>query len=308
MKMLYELKLFVAAINYGNLSAAGREFYLSPASISNKINALEEYYQTKLLIRTTRKIEPTKAGEKLYITAIKLLEQLENLQEDIQNNENTAEGIIKITIPFDLGKQIILPILDEFKEKNPNIQYDINLTDDVISYNQFPFDIAIRYGNLPDSNFIAKKLVDNYRMLCASPEYLQKMNISNINNINMLDNYDFITLKINSNTIKKLYLIDQENNKYEVNIKPSYIVNNGYISRQMCINGNGISEKSYWDVKQNLESGTLVQVLPKYRVTLNKNDKPENMISIVHPSKQFQPYRIRMLSEFIVNSFSKLKS
>lgn len=198
MKMLYELKLFVAAINYGNLSAAGREFYLSPASISNKINALEEYYQTKLLIRTTRKIEPTKAGEKLYITAIKLLEQLENLQEDIQNNENTAEGIIKITIPFDLGKQIILPILDEFKEKNPNIQYDINLTDDVISYNQFPFDIAIRYGNLPDSNFIAKKLVDNYRMLCASPEYLQKMNISNINDINMLDNYDFITLKITS--------------------------------------------------------------------------------------------------------------
>lgn len=94
----------------------------------------------------------------------------------------------------------------------------------------------------------------------------------------MLDNYDFITLKINSNTIKKLYLIDQENNKYEVDIKPSYIVNNGYISRQMCINGNGISEKSYWDVKQDLESETLVQVLPKYRVTLNKNDKPENII------------------------------
>ncbi|MDE5037925.1 LysR family transcriptional regulator, partial [Francisella tularensis subsp. holarctica] len=76
----------------------------------------EEYYQTKLLIRTTRKIEHTKAGEKLYTTAIKLLDQLENLQEDIQNNENSAEGVINITIPFDLGKQIILPILDEFKE------------------------------------------------------------------------------------------------------------------------------------------------------------------------------------------------
>ena len=72
---------------------------------------------------------------------------------------------------------------------------------------------------------------------------------------------------------------------------------------------NGISEKSYWDVKQDLESGTLVQILPNYRVTLNKNDKPENMISIVYPSKLFQPYRVvRVLSEFIVNSFSKLKS
>ncbi|MDE5041622.1 LysR family transcriptional regulator, partial [Francisella tularensis subsp. holarctica] len=76
--------------------------------------------------------------QKLYTTAIKLIDQLENLQEDIQTNENSAEGVIQITIPFDLGKQIILPILDEFKEKNPTIQYDINLSDDVMSYNQFP--------------------------------------------------------------------------------------------------------------------------------------------------------------------------
>ncbi|MBD5784465.1 LysR substrate-binding domain-containing protein, partial [Francisella tularensis] len=125
--------------------------------------------------------------------------------------------------------------------------------------------ISIRYGNSSDSNIMAKKLDDNYRMLCAIPEYLKNMDISNTNDINILQNCDFITLKINSNTIKKLYLIDQENNKQEVNIMPSYIVNNGDISRQMCLNGNGISEKSYWDVKQDLKSGKLVQVLPNYR-------------------------------------------
>ncbi|MDE4944898.1 LysR family transcriptional regulator, partial [Francisella tularensis subsp. holarctica] len=80
------------------------------------------------------------------------------------------------------------------------------------------------------------------------------------------------------------YLIDQENNKHEVNIKPSYIDNNGYISRQMCLNGNGISEKSFWDVKQDLKSGKLVQVLPIYRLTLNKKYKPDIMISLLYPS------------------------
>ncbi|MDE4969653.1 LysR family transcriptional regulator, partial [Francisella tularensis subsp. holarctica] len=92
------------------------------------------------------------------------------------------------------------------------------------------------------------------------------------------------------------------------NIKPSYIVNNGYICRQMCLYGNVISEKSYWDVKQDLKSCKLVQVLPNYRVTLNKKDNPDNMISLLYPSDQYQTYRIRMLSKFKEHSFSKYKS
>ncbi|QIW09762.1 LysR family transcriptional regulator [Francisella sp. LA112445] len=305
MKMLYELKLFVAVINHGNLSAAGREFYLSPASISNKISALEDYYDTKLLVRTTRKIEVTKAGEMLYQSAIKLLEELDGIKENIQNNKNKAEGLIRLTIPFDLGEQFILPILDKFSEVNPKVKYDILFTDDVVSYNQFPFDIAIRQGNLQNSSFIAKKLIKSHRILCASPKYLKKMNITNIDDINILKDCDFITLKINGTAIKNWYLIDPQNNKLEINLNPSCIVNNGYISRKMCLRGYGVASKSYWDIKKDLDSGELVQILPNYKVTLNANDKPDNVISLIYPFKQFQPYRVRMLNEFIINSFPK---
>ncbi|AXA33719.1 LysR family transcriptional regulator [Francisella adeliensis] len=306
MKMLDELKLFIAVVNQGSLSAAGREFYLSPASISNKINALEEYYQTKLLIRTTRKIEPTKAGETLYSESIKLLEQLNAVKDNILNDKISAEGSIKITVPFDLGQRLVLPILKRFKEENPNIEYDILFTDDVVSYNQFPFDLAIRFGNLPDSSFISKHLVDNYRILCASPEYLQKNNISNINDINAIKKCQFITLKINSFTIKKWYLIDDERNKIELNINAAYIVNNGYIIRKMCLEGFGVAEKSYWDIKDDLASGRIVQILPKYKVLFDPKDKPDNRISLVYPSRNYQPYRVRMLSDFIKNEFLNL--
>lgn len=307
MKMLNELKLFITVINQGSLSAAGREFHLSPASISNKINALEEYYQTKLLIRTTRKIEPTKAGETLYIESIKLLEQLSSVKDNILNDRLSAEGSIKMTIPFDLGQRLVLPMLKRFKEENPNIEYDILFTDDIVSYNQFPFDLAIRFGNLPDSSFIAKRLVSNYRILCATPEYLHRNNISDINDIRVVEKCEFITLKINSATIKKWYLIDDKNNKIELNINPAYIVNNGYITRKMCLEGFGIAEKSYWDIKDDLACGRLVQILPKYKVLFNSKDKPNNRVSLVYPSKSYQPYRVRALSDFITNSFSKLK-
>ncbi|MED7819451.1 MULTISPECIES: LysR family transcriptional regulator [unclassified Francisella] len=305
MKMLSELQLFVAVINHGNLSAAGREFYLSPASISNKISALEDYYDAKLLVRTTRKIEVTKAGEMLYQSAVKLLEELNCIKENIQANINKAEGLIRLTIPFDLGEQFILPILDKFSEINPKVKYDILFTDDIVSYNQFPFDIAIRQGNLQNSNFIAKKLIKSYRILCASPKYLKKMNITNINDINILKDCDFITIKINGTAIKNWYLIDPQNNKLEINLNPSCIVNNGYISRKMCLRGYGIASKSYWDIKKDLDSGELIQILPDYKVTLNANDKPDNVISLIYPYKQFQPYRVRMLNEFIINNFPK---
>lgn len=305
MKMLSELQLFVAVINHGNLSAAGREFYLSPASISSKISALEDYYDAKLLVRTTRKIEVTKAGEMLYQSAVKLLEELNCIKENIQANINKAEGLIRLTIPFDLGEQFILPILDKFSEINPKVKYDILFTDDIVSYNQFPFDIAIRQGNLQNSNFIAKKLIKSYRILCASPKYLKKMNITNINDINILKDCDFITIKINGTAIKNWYLIDPQNNKLEINLNPSCIVNNGYISRKMCLRGYGIASKSYWDIKKDLDSGELVQILPDYKVTLNANDKPDNVISLIYPYKQFQPYRVRMLNEFIINNFPK---
>ena len=304
--MLYELKLFIAVVNQGSLSAAGREFYLSPASISNKINALEDYYQTKLLVRTTRKIEPTKAGETLYTESIKLLEQLNAVKDNILNDEISAEGNIKITVPFDLGQQLVLPILKEFKAENPNIEYDILFTDDIVSYNQFPFDIAIRFGNLSDSSFIAKHLVDNYRILCASPEYLQKNNINDINDLNILKKCSFITLKINSSTLKKWYLVDKENTKHELKINPAYIVNNGYITRKMCLEGFGVAEKSYWDIKDNLDSGELVRILPDYKVIFDPKDKPDSRISLVYPSKDYQPYRVRVLNEFIKKKFKLL--
>lgn len=307
MEMLHELRLFIAVVDHGNLSAAGRQFHLSPASISNKINSLEEYYQTRLLIRTTRKVEITKAGEELYKSATKVLEQLDCIKEDIQNKKDNIEGLIKITMPFDLGEQFILPILEKFSQNNPKIKYDIFLTDDVVSYNQFPFDIAIRHGNLPNSNFIAKTLTKDYRVLCASPEYLKKAGISNINDINILSKCNFITLKINSSTITNWYLVDS-NNKHKININPSCIVNNGYISRKMCIGGYGVASKSLLDVKKDFELGKLIHILPDYKVILSPNDKPENMISILYPSKQFQAYRIRMLNQFIIDNFPKLKS
>lgn len=77
------------------------------------------------------------------------------------------------------------------------------------------------------------------------------MNITNIDDINILKDCDFITLKINGTAIKNWYLIDPQNNKLEINLNPSCIVNNGYISRKMCLRGYGVASKSYWDIKRS---------------------------------------------------------
>lgn len=74
----------------------------------------------------------------------------------------------------------------------------------------------------------------------------------------------------------------------------------------MCLEGFGIAEKSYWDIKDDLASGKIVQILPKYKVLFDPKDKPDNRISLVYPSRNYQPYRVRMLSDFIKNQFLNL--
>ncbi len=125
--------------------------------------------------------------------------------------------------------------------------------------------------------------------------------------MSVIETCEFITLKIKSSTIKICYLIDNKNNKIELNIYAAYIVNNSYITRKMCIEGFGIAEKSYWDIKDDIASGKLIQILPKYKVLFDPKDKPTNRISLIYQSRNYQPYRVRMISDFITNNFSRLE-
>lgn len=160
-------------VRSGGLAAAGRKIGLSPASMTARINQLENHYQTRLLIRNTRSIKLTEAGEQFYQGCLRVIAEIDATEQSIQLSKNTLSGSLKITAPSDFGKQFVAPAIAKFVAQNPQVKPHLHLTDGLVNLVEEGIDIAIRFGNLPDSNLISRMIKANQRVLCASAEYLK---------------------------------------------------------------------------------------------------------------------------------------
>ena len=171
--MLFEnLALFLLIVEKGGLSAAGREVGLSPTSVSERLGALERHYGATLLTRTTRSISLTDEGRMLMEGARRLLAEAEDIESNIKLGTERISGLIRLSAPVDLGRNRIVPILDDFLQEHPDVSLDLNLTDGYLDLAGQGIDFAIRYGALPDSTLRVRKISEGRRVVCASPAYL----------------------------------------------------------------------------------------------------------------------------------------
>src|SRR5258708_38586298 len=129
MMILDNLALFLRIVEKGGLASAGRELGLSPASVSERLGALEKYYGAALLHRTTRAISLTDEGRLLAEGARRLLAEADELEALIRLGVNKISGPIKLSAPIDLGRSYVVPILDAFLVEHPEVTIDLNLTD-----------------------------------------------------------------------------------------------------------------------------------------------------------------------------------
>ena len=169
-----DMAMFVSIVKHQGLAAAGRELGLSPATMTARLQALEERYGVKLLNRSTRHVSLTDSGELYHKACIEILDSVSETENLIQNGVKEVKGPLRIAAPKDIGKQYILPILSEFCQQYPDVIPYLYLNDKLSNIGESGMDIVIRYGELVDSNLISRRLSPSRRVLCASPEYLAK--------------------------------------------------------------------------------------------------------------------------------------
>ena len=174
MNNLGDLEVFARMVSAGSMSAAGRELGLSPAVVSKRLRRLEDRLGTRLMNRTTRQISLTEAGQGFYERVVAILAGLEEAESFVSRRSNVARGILKISAPTSFGRMHVAPHLQKFFELNPGIQINLNLHDDMTDIVGEGYDLAIRIAELKDSSLVARKLAPVRRVLCATPEYLEK--------------------------------------------------------------------------------------------------------------------------------------
>lgn len=291
--MIESLRLFVRIVEKGGLASAGRDFGLSPASVSERLAALEREYGCTLIKRTTRSISLTEEGRLLFEGARGLVAEADDLAGRIRNGIQTVSGPIRISAPVDLGRTRLVPLLDRFMDEHSGVSIDLELTDGYADLVGKGFDLAIRHGLLEDSTMRIRTLGSNRRTVCASPDYLRRHGTPL--HPDELGGHECLAMRFGQNLeCEWPFMIDGKLRR--IRVQARRVANDGALVREWCKQGHGLALKSIWDVGKDLVEGSLVEVLRDY-------GSGETSLQIIFPPAGTMPRRIELLVRTIVDHF-----
>ncbi len=174
MDRLDAMNVLLAAVETGSLSAASRHLRMPLATVSRKVADLEAHLNTRLLIRSSRQISLTDAGRAYVEASRAILQQVEEAERVATGEYVAPRGELTVTAPVVFGRLHVLPVVVEFLKAYPEINLRLSLSDRQVDLVEDHIDVAIRIGNLPDSNLVATTVGTIRRATYASPDYLAR--------------------------------------------------------------------------------------------------------------------------------------
>ncbi|MCC3718492.1 LysR family transcriptional regulator [Rouxiella badensis] len=302
MGKLEDMALLVEVVEAGGLAAAGRRMNLSPATMTARLKALEERYQTRLFNRSTRSIALTRAGEEFYHSALRVLEEMVQAEAKLTQKEGALSGTLRISAPSDFGRQYLSPALLDFAKLWPEVRVSVFLSEDVVDLIAHRLDMSIRFGNLPDSNLVTRFIKANRRVIVASPAYLEKHGVPDAPQA--LHHHRCLALQ-SRGTLLNEWRFDKEGAPETVRVTPVMVCDDGALLRQWVLAGAGIASKSWWDVKRDVEQGRLKVLLADCFLGFSRHDKKQVGLQFVYPQRRFQPLQVSTFSEFFIQWLEK---
>lgn len=259
-----DLQLFVCAAKLGNLSVAARELEISPAVASVALKRLEHTLGVQLLIRSTRSLRLTSIGAHYLEHAQQVLNALQAGAEAISQGQQQICGELSLSMPSDVGRNLLLPWLDVFQAEHPQLSLRIRCSDRISDLYRQTVDVAIRYGMLEDSGLVAVPLVaDNCRILCASPQFLAQH--PPLQTPEDLVNYNCLQFTL-GDAVHDKWQFGRGRDIQVIKVRGNRISDDGECVRRWAIAGAGIAYKSRLDALADLREGRLIQLLDNYPV------------------------------------------
>jgi DNA-binding transcriptional LysR family regulator len=172
--MIDSLHAFLAVVDTGNLSRAARRLDLAVSSVSRQLDALEHALGARLLVRGSRAVVLTDAGERFVPRARRVLAELAEARDSMTDGAGEPRGILTVTAPRTFGSRHVVPAALSFMERYAQLEVELNITDEVLDLGAERIDVAVRAGVLPDSGLYATALAPYRRIACAGPAYLAR--------------------------------------------------------------------------------------------------------------------------------------
>ncbi|EKY3119490.1 LysR family transcriptional regulator [Cronobacter turicensis] len=258
---LEDVTLFVRSAALGSFSSAAREADILPGQVSAAVNRLERDLNKRLFARSTRSLRLTAEGEAWLPYAQEMLNILQAGAERLQGGDNEIQGELKIAVPSDIGRNVLLPVITAFCEKHPKVSLRIFMSDNVSDVFRDPVDVAIRYGVLENSSYVALPLAeDNRRVLTASPAYLEKH--GRPQTLDDLVLHHCLLYTLNGHVYDK-WSFPENGVKRQLTVSSRMLCDDADLARRWAVAGMGIAYKSWIDVSADVLAGRLEVLLPE---------------------------------------------
>lgn len=287
-----EFEFFISLAKNGALSATARELNLTPSAVTKRLNNLESRLGVRLVNRTTRKISLTSEGE-MYLQYVKdIKNQIDEMEAAVSKRRLKPQGLLRVNAPLGFGRNYIAPILSEFLSENPEVEIQLMLTDRPVSLPDESVDVCIRFGEVPDSRVIARKIAPNRRLICASPQYFAKN--GKPNTPSELAHHNCI-IKQNQQ-VASAWRFYKEDSEEVIKVKANMITNDGEIALRWALDGHGIAMRAEWDLARYIRQGKLEIALEEYQT-------PEADIYAVYMERLNLSAKVTKFLDYLQESF-----
>jgi len=286
-----ELMVFHAVVKHSNYAKAADELGLSPSGVSRIVSRLEERLGARLIQRTTRKLKLTEVGEAFHARTSQVLSDLRDAESEVQQTVLRPRGTIRISTSVAFGQFYLGPMFVQLTDRYPELAIELFLTDRFVDLVDEGIDLGIRFGTLPDSRLIARRLCVNHRILVAAPDYLKRRGTPRT----PAELAGHECLLFTSFARPQEWRLIGPDGPVTVSISGRVSSNNIAALATAAQSGMGIAVTATMVVGAQLASGELVRVLPDYEFE-------PSAIFAVYPSARQLSTKVRAVVDFLVEN------
>jgi DNA-binding transcriptional LysR family regulator len=288
------MQVFTRVVEHGSFAKAAERLGISTSACSRHVADLEAHLDSRLLNRTTRRLSLTESGQAFFERCAQVLADLEEAEQAAAASAARPRGTLKLTCSISFGVRHVAPLVAAFAAHHPEMRFDVQLSDRFVDLVEEGFDLALRIGESPTQNLIARKLGETCLVPCAAPSYVRGHGAPESPAdlaAHACLTYEYLPQR---NTWR---FRDQAGGEHSVRVAGPMHANNGEMLAAAAVEGIGIALEPDFIVGADLAAGRLVRILKDYAPT-------PTGIYAVYPSRRHLSAKVRAFVDFLAERFA----
>jgi DNA-binding transcriptional LysR family regulator len=290
MDKLQQFRIFTRVADLGSFIKASQALDLPRTTVSAAIQDLEAKLGARLLHRTTRRVQLTVDGEQLLERVRTLLGDVDDIDSLFLTRQQAVMGRLNVDVPSRIARRVIIPALPGLLRKHPQLQLGLGSTDRTVDLVQEGVDCAVRVGDLQNSSLVVRPLGHVALVNCASPQYLRRQGVPQQPG-DLMRGHAMVGYAAGVAGREQPWEYLQMGKLHHLRMPSPVVVQNaeGYIA--CCLAGIGLIQIPRYDVKDLIDGGELVEVMPEFRAS-------PMPISLLYPHRRQRSPRVSAFSEW----------